>query len=78
MHPSGHLHFGSCRCINPSIVADLSCLVVAPADKLSAFKFYQHLLTNVADVEAGKFLRMLTFLPLEDIAQIEAESQQQV
>lgn len=44
------------------------------ADKLSPFKFYQHLLTNVADVEAGKFLRMLTFLPLEEIAAIEAEA----
>lgn len=46
-------------------------------DKLSPFKFYQHLLTNVADVEAGKFLRMLTFLPLDEIEQIEAEAQQQ-
>jgi len=44
------------------------------ADKLSPFKFYQHLLTNVADAEAGKFLRMLTFLPLEEIAAIEAEA----
>ena len=78
MHPSGRLHLGSCQCIINSINADLSCHAVAPADKLSPFKFYQHLLTNVADVEAGKFLRMLTFLPLEDIAQIEAESQQQV
>ncbi len=44
---------------------------VPRADKLSPFKFYQHLLTNVADAEAGKFLRMLTFLPLEEIAEIE-------
>ena len=41
------------------------------AEKLSPFAFYQHLLTNVADAEAGDFLRMLTFLPLPEIAQIE-------
>lgn len=41
------------------------------ADKLSPFKFYQHLLTGVADAEVVKFLRMLTFLPLEEIAAIE-------
>jgi len=43
------------------------------ADKLSPFKFYQHLLTNVADTEVAKFLRMLTFLPLDEIAAIEEE-----
>lgn len=43
------------------------------ADKLSPFKFYQHLLTNVADIEVVKFLKMLTFLPLSEIADIEAD-----
>lgn len=43
------------------------------ADKLSPFKFYQHLLTNVTDAEVVKFLKMLTFLPLSEIADIEAD-----
>ena len=41
------------------------------ADKLSPFKFYQHLLTSVADAEVVKFLRMLTFLPMDEITAIE-------
>ena len=35
------------------------------ADKLSPFKFYQYFLTSVTDGEVVRFLRMLTFLPLE-------------
>ena len=46
------------------------------ADKMSPFKFYQHLLTSVADAEVIKFLRMLTFVPLEDIAELERSMQQ--
>lgn len=60
------------------LVSAANILAASRADKLSPFKFYQHLLSNVADVEAGKFLRMLTFLPLDEIEQIEAEAQQQV
>lgn len=41
------------------------------AEKLSAFKFYQYFLSSVSDTEVIKFLRMLTFLPMEDIAAIE-------
>ena len=43
---------------------------------MSPFKFYQYLLTSVGDAEVIKFLRMLTFVPLEDIAQLEASMQQ--
>ncbi len=35
------------------------------ADKLSPFKFYQYFLTSVTDGEVVRFLRMLTFMPLE-------------
>ena len=38
-----------------------------PADKLSPFKFYQYLLGNVPDTDIIKFLKMLTFLPLDQI-----------
>lgn len=41
------------------------------ADQLSPFKFYQFLLTTVPDADVVTFLRMLTFLPLERIAQVE-------
>lgn len=41
------------------------------AEKLSPFKFYQYFLSSVSDKEVIKFLRMLTFLPLEEIAAIE-------
>ena len=45
------------------------CMNVASAalcaDKLSPFKFYQYFLTSVTDGEVVRFLRMLTFLPLE-------------
>lgn len=51
----------------------LSLCSLGLADKLSPFKFYQHLLTNVADTEVAKFLRMLTFLPLDEIAAIEVK-----
>ena len=36
------------------------------ADKLSPYKFYQHLF-SVSDADVIKFLRMLTFLPLEQV-----------
>ena len=42
------------------------------ADRLSPFKFYQYLLTNVGDAEVIKFLRMLTFVPLEELDALEA------
>ena len=41
------------------------------ADKLSPYKFYQHLFA-VADADVAKLLRMLTFLPLAEIAELEA------
>ena len=42
------------------------------ADRLSPFKFYQYLLTNMGDAEVMKFLRMLTFVPLEELETLEA------
>ncbi|WIA32365.1 hypothetical protein OEZ86_003198 [Tetradesmus obliquus] len=39
--------------------------------KLSPYKFYQYLF-QVTDADVIKFLRMLTFLPLEEIADLEA------
>jgi hypothetical protein len=45
---------------------------VGAADRLSPFKFYQYLLTNVGDAEVINFLRMLTFLPLEELDALEA------
>ena len=41
------------------------------ADRLSPFKFYQYLLTNVGDAEVIKFLRMLTFVPLGELENLE-------
>lgn len=41
------------------------------ADKLSPYKFYQYLFAT-ADADVVKFLRMLTFLPMSDIREIEA------
>ena len=41
------------------------------ADRLSPFKFYQYLLTNVGDAEVIKFLRMLTFVPLGELEALE-------
>ena len=46
-----------------------------PADKLSPFKFYQYLLTTVGDEEVIRFLRMLTFVPLEDLEALERSMQ---
>ncbi|CAD7703560.1 unnamed protein product [Ostreobium quekettii] len=40
------------------------------ADKLSPYKFYQHLFATT-DADVFRFLRMLTFLPLEEIAALE-------
>ena len=42
------------------------------AGKLSPFQLYQFLLGSVPDVDVCKFLRQLTFLPLADIAALEA------
>eukprot|EP00878_Enallax_costatus_P028959 GHUV01031328.1.p1 GENE.GHUV01031328.1~~GHUV01031328.1.p1 ORF type:complete len:301 (+),score=81.88 GHUV01031328.1:1055-1957(+) len=42
------------------------------ADKLSPYKFYQYLF-QVTDADVIKFLRMLTFIPLEEISAIEAD-----
>ncbi|KAK9842091.1 hypothetical protein WJX81_008006 [Elliptochloris bilobata] len=41
-------------------------------DKLSPFQLYQYLLGSVPDVDVCRFLRQLTFLPLADIAALEA------
>ena len=41
------------------------------AGKLSPFKFYQYLVGNVPDVDVVRFLKMLTFLPLERIEALE-------
>ena len=38
---------------------------------LSPYKFYQYLF-NTADADVVKFLKMLTFIPLEDISTVEA------
>lgn len=43
-------------------------------EKLSAYEFYQFLL-KTTDADIPKFLRMLTFLPLEEIEAIEASMQ---
>lgn len=40
---------------------------------MSPFKFYQFLLTNTTDKDVIKFLRMLTFISLEDIENLEKE-----
>lgn len=44
------------------------------ADKLSPYKFYQHLFATT-DADVFRFLRMLTFLPLEEIAALEKAMQ---
>jgi tyrosyl-tRNA synthetase len=44
------------------------------ADMLSPYQFYQALF-KTADADVAKFLRMLTFLPLEEVAAIEASMQ---
>ncbi|KAK9865815.1 hypothetical protein WJX84_008773 [Apatococcus fuscideae] len=44
-------------------------------DKLSPFKFYQYLLGSVPDTDVIKFLRMLTFLPLTEIEEMEKAMQ---
>jgi len=41
------------------------------AERLSPYKFYQHLF-NTADADVVRFLRMLTFLPLPEVAALEA------
>ncbi len=46
--------------------------VHARADKLAPFGFYQYLLTAVPDADVARFLRALTFLPLPEIAELEA------
>ena len=42
------------------------------ADRLSPFKFYQYLLSSVPDADVIRFLKMLTFLPLDDIHRLQA------
>ena len=44
----------------------------ARTGKLSPFQLYQFLLGSVPDVDVCSFLRQLTFLPLADIAALEA------
>lgn len=41
------------------------------AEKLSPFKFYQYLLSSTPDADVVKFLKMLTFLPLSRIDEVE-------
>jgi tyrosyl-tRNA synthetase len=41
------------------------------ASKFSPYKFYQHLFSTT-DADVIRFLRMLTFLPLQEIDSIEA------
>lgn len=41
------------------------------AERLSPYKFYQYLFA-VSDADIIKFLKMLTFLPLDQISQVEA------
>ena len=41
------------------------------AEKLSPFKFYQYLLSSTPDADVVKFLKMLTFLPLSKIDEVE-------
>ncbi len=43
-------------------------------EKLSAYQFYQYLV-RVPDADVIKLLRMLTFLPMDEIRRIEAEMQ---
>jgi tyrosyl-tRNA synthetase len=43
------------------------------AEKTSPFDFYQYWVRNVEDADAERFLKNITFLPLEEIAQIVAE-----
>jgi tyrosyl-tRNA synthetase len=45
------------------------------ADKLSPYKFYQYLFSTI-DADVARFLRMLTFLPLQEIDEIEASMSQ--
>ena len=46
------------------------------AERLSPFKFYQFLLGSVPDGDVIRFLKMLTFLPLGDIAALESAMSQ--
>ena len=57
----------TCTCRGAPLRAEAFLL----ADRLSPFKFYQYLLTNVGDVEVIKFLRMLTFVPLAELETLE-------
>ena len=41
------------------------------AEKLSPFKFYQYLLSSMPDADVVKFLKILTFLPLGKIEEVE-------
>lgn len=45
-------------------------------DQLSPFKFYQYLLTSTSDVDVIRFLKMLTFISLDEINHLEAEMKQ--
>eukprot|EP00891_Asterochloris_glomerata_P008586 jgi/Astpho2/8586/e_gw1.00126.22.1_t len=45
------------------------------ADKLSPFKLYQYLLNNTTDQDVIRYLRMLTFLPLEQVAELDQQMQ---
>ena len=48
------------------------CVHALASDKLAPFGFYQYLLTSVADADVARFLRALTFLPLHEVAELEA------
>ena len=49
-------------------------MLMLPAGKLSPFKFYQYLVGNVPDVDVIRFLKMLTFLPLDRIEALQQAS----
>lgn len=47
------------------------------AEKLSPFKLYQYLLKNTTDQDVIRYLKMLTFLPLDKINALQTDMQQQ-
>lgn len=46
------------------------------AEKMSPFRLYQYLLNNTTDQDVIRYLKMLTFLPLDRIQSLEAAMQQ--
>ena len=71
---SGH-HAATLSC-HRRAHGDFKAFFYACADSLSPFQFYQYLLTSVGDADVCSFLRKLTFLPLQQIAEVEASMAQ--